>query len=236
MCESKTVLEKFVAEGAVIKIDENIYRIPFVSQPISCDVIFITCSDCTWIFDVGLNKTTLNVISAIPGKKKVVISHFHPDHTINLAFFKSDELYVSKNTKLYTMKGSVISEKTDFECFLDDGQKVNLSVQPFPSCHAKGCLCMIFGNYAFMGDGTYCKERLGKHIYDANTMAEEIAALEELPCEYVCVDHDPNFVQKRSDLIELHKKIYSRRDKYKSYICVDDFFADDGSVKREYTI
>ncbi|MCR5698895.1 MAG: MBL fold metallo-hydrolase [Treponemataceae bacterium] len=236
MSDSIAVLEKFASEGTVIKIDENIYRIPFVTQPISCDVIFIPCSDCTWIFDVGLNKTSLKVINAIPGKKKVVISHFHPDHIINLAFFKYDELYVSKNTKRYTFKGTVVTDGLDFDINLPDGKTDKLSVLPFPSCHAKGCLCMVFGNYAFMGDGTYCKEKGGKHIYDANLMADEIEALEKLNCEFVCLDHDPNFVQKRSDLIELHKKIYSRRDKNLSYICVDDFFADDGSVKQDYTI
>ena len=148
-------------ENNIIKINEQISYLPSSRNPISCEVIFIKATDCTWIFDTGCTKEAADAINAIDGKKKVVISHWHPDHTWNIRKIKYDELYVSRNTKKYTWRGTVIEEDTDFG---------EVKIITLPSSHAKGCLCLLFGDYAFMGDGTYSKERKGNHTYNVQLL------------------------------------------------------------------
>ena len=107
---------------------------------------------------------------------------------------------------------------------------MEVKICTLPSSHAKGCLCLLAGDYAFMGDGTYCKERKGNHTYNVQLLQAEIEVLEKIPCRFVCLDHDPVFVQERSDLIILHKNILSRKKEGSPVISVEDFFNSDGSV------
>lgn len=215
----------------LIKINEKISYLPSSRNPLSCEVIFIKEKDATWIFDVGLSKDAADKINSIQGKKNIVISHFHPDHTFNLLKIKYDNLYVSKYTKRYTFKGTVIQENTNFPN--------GMQIWTLPSSHAKGCLCLLAGDYAFMGDGTYSKERRGNHTYNIQLLKEEIEVLKKIPCTYVCLDHDPTFIQKRVDLIELHQQIYNRKNdsnfllKNNCEISVEDFFHTDGTVRYE---
>lgn len=208
----------------LVKITDNISYLPSSRNPISCEVIFIKENDVTWIFDTGLTKEAAEAINAIEGKKNIVISHWHPDHTLNLAKIKYDQLYVSRNTKKYTWRGTVLEQDTDFG---------EVKIRLLPSSHAKGCLCLLYKDYAFMGDGTYSKERKGNHTYNVQLLQAEIEVLEKIPCRYVCLDHDPVFIQERKDLIELHKKIFDRRQEGCPEISVEDFFNSDGSVDYE---
>lgn len=215
----------------LVELADNVFQFPATKKPFSCDIVFIKTSERTWVFDVGCSKANADAINAMEsecGNKTVVISHFHPDHILNLPRIKCDEVLVSKYTKKYTFRGTVVTENLHF----DDG----VSIIQMPSSHAKGCLVLTYGDFAFMGDGTYCKDKLGHHLYDANLLAQEIEVIKSLPCKYVCLSHDANFVQKKEDVLALHEKIYARRQKDESYISVDDFFNDDGSVKSDYTI
>ncbi|MCQ2578264.1 MAG: MBL fold metallo-hydrolase [Treponema sp.] len=210
-----------MSQSKLIKITDKISYLPSSRNPISCEVVFIKGDGCTWIFDTGLTKEAAHYINQVEGPKKVVISHWHPDHTLNLAKIKYDELYVSRHTKKYTWRGTVLESDTDFG---------DVKVIVLPSSHAKGCLCLLAGDYAFMGDGTYSKERKGNHTYNVQLLQAEIEVLEKIPCRYVCLDHDPVFVQERKDLINLHKTIYSRRTEGNPIISVEDFFNADGTV------
>lgn len=210
----------------IVEIAPGITYLPASRKPLSCDVIFIKTNECTWVFDVGLSTEAAKAIKAIEGPKKVVLSHFHPDHVLNLARVSYDELYVSANTKKYIFKGTVVKEPLVFK------ENPEIRICEVPSSHAKGCLCLICGDYAFMGDGTYCKEKRLAHAYNAQLLQAEIEFLESLDCKYVCLDHDPNFVQNRLDVIQLHKEIYARREVGNPLISVEDFFNPDGSVKQ----
>lgn len=214
----------------LVRLTENISYLPATHKPFSCDVVFIKTADATWIFDVGCSKNTAKIINEISGTKNIVLSHFHPDHTLNLLRISYTNLYVSKYTKKYTLKGTVINSDTSFYT------KPAISIILLPSSHTKGCLCLLCGDYAFMGDGTYAKERKGNHTYNAQILKEEIATLERIPSKYVCLSHDPRFVQERVDLIALHKQIYARRNPNNPIISVEDFFNQDGSVKQDYSI
>ncbi|MDE6245055.1 MAG: MBL fold metallo-hydrolase [Treponemataceae bacterium] len=214
----------------LVQLTENISYLPATHKPFSCDVVFIKTADATWIFDVGCSKTAAKTINEITGTKNIVLSHFHPDHCLNLLRVSYTNLYVSKYTKKYTLKGTVINNDTHFNT------KPEISVILLPSSHTKGCLCLLCGDYAFMGDGTYAKERKGNHTYNAQILQEEIAILERISSKYVCLSHDPQFVQERVDLIALHKQIYARKSPNNPIISVEDFFNKDGSVKRDYSI
>lgn len=215
----------------MVQINEFISYLPACRNPLSCDVVFIKQKDlngesCTWIFDVGSSKEAADAINSVDGKKNIVLSHFHPDHVLNLLRkILYDELFVSKYTKRYVRTGKVVEED-----FTVPGTP-EIKVFRFPSSHAKGCLALLCGNYAFFGDGTYAKEKIGAHSYNAQLLKEEIELLKTLPCEFVCLDHDKNFIQKRTDLIELHEQIYARRKEENPVISVEDFFNSDGSVK-----
>lgn len=210
----------------LIEINSNISYFPASRKPFTCDVIFIKTDKTTWIFDVGMSKEQADYINSIEGPKNVVLSHFHPDHILNLAKVSYNQLYVSKNTKKYTFKGTVV------EGSLVVNENPEIRIYEMPSSHAKGCLCLVCGDYAFMGDGTYCKEKLLHHSYNTQLLKAEIDFLESLECKYVCLDHDQHFIQDRLSLINLHKEIYSRRKPGEPNISVEDFFNPDGSVKQ----
>lgn len=209
-----------------VSITDNISYIPASEGPLSCDVVFIKTNQATWIFDTGVTSEAAKEIKEVQGKKNIVISHFHPDHILNLARVSCDNLYVSKNTKKYTLKGTVV---TGSETFLEEPE---IKVMELPSCHAKGCLMLICGEYAFLGDGTYVKPlQHKKFVYNAQILLETIKTLEKLDVKYLCMSHDSNFVQRKEVVLKLYKGIYSRREADNPIIDVTDFFNPDGSVK-----
>ena len=106
----------------LINLTPEISYLPSVENPISSDVVFIKPADSeiTWIFDTGANSEAAEIINSIEGKKNIVISHFHPDHIINLLKVKYDNLYVTKYTKKYTRAGTIVDEELNFP----DGIKI----------------------------------------------------------------------------------------------------------------
>jgi len=210
---------------SLVKITENISYLPASKAPFSSDVAFIKTNTATWIFDAGMSSAAAEEINKIEGPKNIVISHFHPDHIFNLTKVKCDNLYVSKYTKRYTFKGTLIESDTVFN---EDPQ---IKIISLPSSHAKGCLCLICGDYAFMGDGTYAKEKIGNHTYNAQLLKSMIDVMESIPCKYFCLSHDRNYVQNKETVMQIYKDIYARHTPDNPIISVEDFFNSDGSVK-----
>jgi len=210
----------------LVEINGNISYLPATIKPFSCDVVFIKTNKATWIFDVGMSGAAAEAINAVEGPKKVVLSHFHPDHILNLIKVSYDELYVGANTKKYTLKGTVVSGSMQFD------EEPEIKLYEIPSSHAKGCLCLGVGDYLFTGDGTYCKEKILAHSYNTQLLKAEIDFLESVDYKYVCLSHDKHFVQDRLALINLHKEIYARRKPNQNTISVEDFFNPDGTVKQ----
>ena len=211
---------------SLIDLNQNISYLPASLKPFSSDLVFIKTDKSTWVFDVGRGKPALEEVKKLYGPLNVVISHFHPDHLLNLPGISYENLYVSKYTKRYTFKGSVISEKTDFD------EEPKISIIPIPSSHAKGCLCLVCQDFAFMGDATYAKEKIGNHTYNTQLLHDMIEVMEKLPVKYFCLSHDKNFVQDKDSVITLYKDIYSRHRIDSPIISVEDFFNPDGSVKQ----
>lgn len=210
----------------LVQITPDISYLPATEKPLSCDIVFIKTNNGTWIFDVGLNNQSVEEIREIEGKKNIVLSHFHPDHIMNLPRVSFDNLYVSSNTKKYTLRGTVVSKEMIFE------EEPEIRIIELPSSHAKGCLCLICGDYAFMGDGTYCKPIKGHHFYNAQLLLEMIKVMKKIDVKYFCLSHDENFIQEKEAVIALYEEIYSRRQPNNPRINVEDFFNSDGSVKK----
>ena len=204
----------------LIEITPEISYLPSVENPLSSDVVFIkpADSDTTWIFDTGTSSEAAQLINQVEGKKNIVISHFHPDHILNLIKVKYDKLYVTKYTKKYTREDQV-----DFP----DGIKI----YTIPSSHSKGCLALQYKDYVFLGDATYCHFRLSAREYNVQLLEQMIKKMEEITAPNFCLSHDQTFVQDKEAVLRIYRKILARRKAGNPTINVNDFFNEDGGVK-----
>ena len=209
----------------LINLTPEISYLPSVESPISSDVVFIKPqgSDTTWIFDTGTCGEAAELINAVEGKKNIVISHFHPDHILNLLKVKYDKLYVTKYTKKYTRAGEIV----DGELLFPDGIKIS----QFPSSHSKGALILEYKDYAFLGDATYCHFRLTAREYNVQLLEQMIKKMEEITAPNFCLSHDKGFVQPKESVLRIYRKILARRKNGSPTINVNDFFNEDGGVK-----
>ena len=209
----------------LINLTPEISYLPSVENPISSDVIFIKPegSDTTWIFDVGTSSEAAELIKAVEGKKNIVISHFHPDHILNLLKVKCDTLYVTKYTKKYTRAGTIVDQDLSFP----DGIKI----YQIPSSHSKGSLVLEYKDYVFLGDATYCHFRLSAREYNVQLLEQMIKKMEEIQAPNFCLSHDKTFIQPKESVLRIYKKILARRVNGNPTINVNDFFNDDGGVK-----
>ena len=209
----------------LIEITPEISYLPSVENPLSSDVVFITPegSEVTWIFDTGTSGEAARLINAVEGPKNIVISHFHPDHILNLLKVKYDKLYVTKYTKKYTRAGEVVDGDLSFP----DGVKL----YTISSSHSKGCLVLEYKDYAFLGDATYCHFRLSAREYNVQLLEQMIKKLEEIQASNFCLSHDKGFVQPKESVLRIYRKILARRSNGNPTINVNDFFNEDGGVK-----
>lgn len=224
------------------KIDESISYIPASMNPLSADVAFIKTENATWIFDAGSSDEAFDAISAVQGKKNIVLSHFHPDHTANITRLETDKLFLfmSSHTARYfrnfidgTHCGNVDNSNSDSgnnkpDVKIVDGtfkdESTGLKICTIPSSHAKGSLCLVYKDYAFLGDATYCKEKNGSRVYNVQQLKAEISFIESLQCRYVCLSHDEKFVHEKQMILKLLKSIYDKRTENEPFISVDGFF------------
>ena len=209
----------------LINLTPEISYLPSVESPISSDVVFIKPqgSDTTWVFDTGTCSEAAEFINAVEGKKNIVISHFHPDHILNLLKVKYDKLYVTKYTKKYTRAGEIV----DGELLFSDGIKIS----QIPSSHSKGALILEYKDYAFLGDATYCHFRLTAREYNVQLLEQMIKKMEEITAPNFCLSHDKGFVQPKESVLRIYRKILARRKNGSPTINVNDFFNEDGGVK-----
>ena len=222
-CERSEAIH--IIKMPLIQITPEISYLPSVETPISSDVVFIKPegSETTWIFDVGTTSEAAEIINNMEGKKNVVISHFHPDHILNLLKIKYDNLYVTKYTKKYTRVGTIVDSDLEFS----DGIKI----YPFPSSHSKGALALQYKDYAFLGDATYCHFRLNAREYNVQLLEQMVKRMEQSSAPNFCLSHDKDFVQPKESVLRIYRKILARRKSGNPTINVNDFFNDDGGVK-----
>lgn len=188
-----------------IKINENICCIEASFDPLSADIGIIRESGAVWLFDVGNGSFSLEELKKkLSGNEKVnvALSHFHADHTGNIAEVSADEIYASKETIRHIGRGNIITEDTYF------GQ---LHVFPLPSSHCKGSIGLEIGEYVFVGDALYCRAKDDVCIYNAQLLKEEIRLLKTLRADKVIQSHFKGLIRRKDDVIAELEEIYRLR-------------------------
>lgn len=191
-------------------ITDRISYFPASEKPLSADVGIIRCDDELWIFDVGSSSETTEAINSLAGPKSIVLSHFHTDHAGNIGCVAYDMLYAGAYTCRKLGKGSVV----DRHLYFENG----IHIFPLPSGHAKGCVGLEYGDYAFLGDATYATTKDGQAAYNVGLLKELIAVLKSLQANWFLVSHSEPFARSGAEVIMQLEEIYARRDRCEPYI------------------
>lgn len=198
------------------KITDSIFYIPSTDEPLSADVGIIRTEDSegtVWIFDVGNGEKIAEEINGISERKNIVLSHFHADHITNLDKIDYEGLYAGNFTCKKLKKGVLVEKDMHFD---------GIHLFPLPSTHSKGCIGLEYGDYAFLGDGTYAAGIEGKTAYNTGLLQETIKVLKSLKAENFLLSHSRPFVQPKDRVIAKLEVIYSYREKNKPYIFIDE--------------
>lgn len=192
-----------------IRITDKISYIPASENPLSADIGIIREGDDVWLYDVGDGEKNV----PLPGGScRIVLSHFHRDHTGNIDAVPAQALFVSKLTFDHVHRGTIVSKDLTIG---------DLHIFPLPSSHTGGCLGLeVDGAYAFVGDALYCKVRNGRYVYNTQLLQEEIAALKGLKAQYLLVSHHPGMLRRKDVVLAELEEIYALRDKNVSEIQV----------------
>ncbi len=197
-------------------MNDIIGYIPSEDEPLSSDVVIIKGEKSTWLYDVGASENAFSEISEISGEVNAVISHFHPDHILNLKRLNSLGLYLGKNTLKYVGRGQVVEN----ELTINDGTSLRLI--PFPSSHAKGCLALeLNGEIIFLGDALCPQLKGGRCIYNVQHIVSQISILESSPASLVALGHEGDRHIPKNEILSELRGLLSLRDKNSSEIETD---------------
>lgn len=225
-----------------IGITDNISYIKASDAPLSADVILVDGQEYLYVFDVGNNEKVAEYLNSIPKKKRVILSHFHPDHMGNIGRVEFETVFVGGNTEKYlqnyienyeeerlrelpgmmtnTVREGADREKQYFARYetvlepvvIDD--RLSLELHPVPNSHAKGSLLLQVDNsYILIGDSLYSKVKGEHYVYNAQLLKEEIALLQSLPAEKIFSSHEREPVKGKDGVIRFLQSIYEKRTK-----------------------
>lgn len=184
--------------------------LPATEEPLSADVGLVQTGERTWIYDVGAAPAAAAAVNALPGRKTVVLSHFHPDHMGNLERVNHEAFYGGAFTCKKAGGGIEVSR----ELFLPEG----VHLFPLPSVHAKGCIGMEYDGYAFLGDALYPAVRAGQAVYNVSLLAQQLRVLKGLRAEWFLVSHSRPFAHKRDEVLERLEALYAKRVPGQTYL------------------
>lgn len=183
-------------------ITEQIGYIPASDVPLSADVGIVRTPSGVWLFDVGARE---DVRFDAANVERIVLSHFHPDHVSALSGYPEVPVLGSRETVKHTRRGEIVTG----DLFFDD-----LHVFPLPSSHAKGCLGLeIAGEYAFVGDGLYCRRADGRLCWNVSLLHDQIALLKRLSADKLLLSHRPGMIRQKQDVLAELEAVYARRTK-----------------------
>ena len=234
----------------IIRITENTYYIKSSDTPLSADVIFVDGQEYLYVFDVGNSQEVAEYINSIPKKKRVILSHFHPDHMGNIGRVEFETVFFGANTEGYLKNYIADYAKERFQdlpgallkafgedgdnkknCFakyetvfepvrIEDG--ISLEIHPVPNSHARGSLLfMVDNNYILIGDSLYSKIKGEQYVYNAQLLKEEIALLKELPAEHIFSSHEREPVKGKAGVVRFLQSIYEKKTKSDAYIYIE---------------
>lgn len=139
------------------RIAPRILRVPPVDEPLSSDAFIIEGDAQYYVYDVGASDAAHEVISALDKPVTVILSHFHRDHTANMAHLSPKHTLVGARTRKQLGLGTLV----DAPVTIRDG--VEILVQPCVSPHAPGCLiATVDGAWTLIGDLHYARPGMGQ--------------------------------------------------------------------------
>lgn len=197
----------------LLKIADRISCFPHRESPLSADVGVIRCDGGLWIYDVGSIEETAAAVNDLPGHKNVVLSHFHPDHAGNVERVMYDTLYAGA----FTCKRLGVGTAVEDHLFFDSGIHLFL----LPSSHAKGCVGLEYGDYAFLGDAVYSMVKDGQAAYNAGILKEQITVLKSLRADLFLLSHSEPFARHKTEVISQLEEIYALRSSRSPYILLE---------------
>lgn len=194
-------------------LSERISYLPSSWHPLSSDVGFIHGDKYEWIFDVGCNSESLDIIQGFDREKKIILSHFHKDHTDNIEQIQYSDLYCGSYTCKKVGKGIEVHTPLIF----DDGVKIKIF--PIPSIHSKGTVILeVNEEFAFLGDAVYGAVKNGKKVVNVNLLKEMISVLSTLKAEKFLLSHDKTFVKSKEAVISKLNNLYQMRKPGETYL------------------
>ena len=219
-------MEKAVIER--IYLTEHISYIAASKNPLSADVVLIEGKEYLYLFDVGNNEEVAAYLDALPKKKKVILSHFHADHTGSIGKVLFETVYAGPIMgKYYQYFVPGYEKDREPEKYLTVTEPVKLSdgvelqIFPMPSSHAKGSLLVqVDEEYILLGDGIYSRKKDGKAVYNVQLLKEQIKLLQELSGEKLFLSHEKRPVKAKRSMVKFLEKIYEKREKNNPYIAI----------------
>lgn len=189
-----------------IRLTDRISWLPGGENPLSAEVVLIRGDQRLWLYDVGCGERTRRALGELPPDTGIVLSHFHYDHLSNLEHLPHGPVYAGAYTRKKVPEAILVDGPMDLE--------PGLTVLPFPSSHAKGCVALTLGDYIFLGDGIYaCRKG-----YNVSVLAQTIRTLETLPGERCCVSHSRQFVRPKKVVLSMLRRIYASREPGAAFI------------------
>lgn len=135
----------------------GIWRVPPTEEPLSSDVFIVEGEKRYYVFDVGTGADALEAIRSLQKPVVVILSHFHQDHTGNMAHLQPERLLCGVRTRKHLGWGEAV------ESMLEIADGIFIRVQPCVSPHAPGCLIMTVNDtYTFLGDLCYAHPGKGQ--------------------------------------------------------------------------
>ena len=175
------------------RIAPHTLRVPPVDEPLSADIFIIEGDAQYYVYDVGASEAAYAAIAALDKPVTVILSHFHRDHTANMARICPKHTLVGARTRKQLGLGTLV----DAPMTIRDG--VEIVVQPCVSPHAPGCLiATVDGAYTLVGDLHYAHPGTGQG--EARGMYNQ---LRRLPTQHFVVSHAAESpLVSREDMLE----------------------------------
>ena len=180
-------------------VSDTLSYIGACDGPLSADIGIVRENGLTVLYDVGCGAER---IAGLEESDFAVLSHFHRDHSGNVGLIRPRGLYVSKETFCHVGRGTVVTESLELG---------PVRLFPLPSSHARGCLGMETGDFAFVGDALYGCVRGGELVYNVQLLAEEIAVLAGLRARTLLVSHVEGLIRGKAEVLDELRALYARR-------------------------
>lgn len=176
-------------------IGERIKYLPATNDPLSADVYCIDGNKHCYIYDVGNNDRSLQYVNQLSKAKVVILSHYHKDHTGNIAGIHYRDLYVGKKTYEVIGKGAIVEDAFT----INDGVKIDVIHCASP--HTDGSLIITVDNeYTLIGDLYFTRPP-----FDKDKALKMIESLKDIDTKYFVVSHqeDEKVIPKEKLIGEL---------------------------------